>query len=201
MKITAIAGFLLLISLLAGCVSPPKPQQEIDRDNHQAQLAQFTHWQIKGRLAFKSSEEKFSASLKWDQKDLVYKLNLTSMIGTSLMKMEGQPGFSKLIADDKEYTDRNASRLVKRVTGWNIPVERLSVWVKGQHQAKDQISFDEYGLITSMQPQCKGCQAWQLNYSKYAQVEGIWLPHQIELMNIEQPDNQIKIRIHTWQPL
>ena len=193
---------LMLVSAivyLAGCSTTGIPQQEIDRQQHQLKLSQFDHWTVKGRLAFKSPDEKFSAYLNWEQQQDHYLLNLNSFIGTSLMKMAGSPGFSRLEADDNIYTDTNASQLINRITGWNIPVEKLAKWVKGQYDNSDKVSVNEYGLAQRLQPVCKDCQQWQLSYSKYKLIDDLWLPHEIELNNTYTTDNQIKIRINSWQ--
>lgn len=202
-RLSVFPLFRLLLCLgvvyLTGCTTTQLPQQEIDRQQHQIQLNQLNHWIVKGRLAFKSPDEKFSAYLNWQQQQDSYSLNLNSFIGTSLMKMEGYPGYSKLQADDNIYTDTNASLLIKRITGWNIPVEKLALWVKGQYEKQDHVDVDEYGLVQVLQPKCKDCQQWRLTYSKYKLIDDIWLPHQIELNNTAQTGNQIKIRINSWQ--
>ncbi len=192
-------GLALLMIFLFGCTSTQVPQQEIDRQAHQSKLADYDHWVMKGRMAFKSPEEKFSAYMNWEQQEQVFQLNLNSFIGTSLMQMEGYPGFAKLEADDKVYTDKNASLLIKRITGWNIPVEKLALWVKGQVEEEDNVTVDQFGLVTSLEPQCENCTRWRLDYSKYKLVNDLWLPHQIELQNMTQKENQIKIRISSWQ--
>jgi len=194
--------YKLILSLafvyLTGCSTTQVPQQEIDRQQHQLKLSQFNHWNVKGRLAFKSPDEKFSAYINWEQQQDNYSLNLNSFIGTSLMKMEGYPGYASLKADDNVYTDTNASHLINRITGWNIPVEKLALWVKGQYEMQDSVTVDEYGLAQTLQPKCNDCQQWRLDFSKYKLVNEIWLPHQIVLNNTKKTDNQIKIRINSW---
>lgn len=189
----------LAVIYLAGCSTTQVPQQEIDRQQHQLKLSQFSHWNVKGRLAFKSPDEKFSAYLNWEQQQDSYSLNLNSFIGTSLMKMQGYSGYAQLEADDYVYTDTNASHLVTRITGWNIPVEKMALWVKGQYEQQDKVIVDEYGLAKILLPKCKDCQQWQLTYSKYKLIDEIWLPHQIVIDNTLQTENQIKIRINSWQ--
>lgn len=195
------AAFLFLCAVLAGCASLPQSIQTVDSIAHQQQLEQLSHWKIKGRLAFKSPEEKFSAYLHWQQRDQTFDLQLNTFIGTTLVSMQGYPGFASLEANDKTFSDRNASELIKRVTGWNIPVESLALWVKGQHTQDDSVVYDEFGRVKSLTARCNGCAGWLLNFSNYRTVDDIPMPHQIELINQQDQSNQVKIKVTSWQKI
>lgn len=195
------AAILLFILGLAGCATSPPSNQTVDSIAHQQQLAKFSHWKIKGRLAFKSPKEKFSAYLHWQQQDQSFNLQLNTFIGTTLVAMEGYPGFASLEADDRTFSDRSASELIRRVTGWNIPVEQLASWVKGQHSQNDQVVYDEFGRVQSLTASCKGCNGWLLTFSNYRTIDTLPMPHQIELRNQKDPDNQVKIKVTSWQKI
>lgn len=156
-------------------------------------------WQIEGRMAFKSRDEKFSANLNWQQVSAKYDIKLTSFIGTSIMHMQGEPGAVQLTADGQDYQDSDASLLIASITGWNIPVEQLPAWLKGQVSKQDRVIFSPEGLLQQLKPSCALCDDWAITYSAYKQVKDVWLPHQIQLNNLNQTDNQIKIRINQWQ--
>lgn len=184
---------------LTGCTSLPKDPIEINKNEHQIKLAEYEQWKIRGRLAFKSPEEKnFSASLNWQQQKTSFTLRLSSVIGTSLMKMRGRPGFAELQADDKTYTDTDASALIRRVTGWNIPISNFSSWIKGQVKPGDYAEWDQIGLVRKLSPLCQGCEEWTISFSHYKQKDDVWLPHEVRLNNKLKPGNNIKIRISSW---
>lgn len=194
--------FLFLIFgilLMSGCATPVRENQSVDSQLHQQRLAKLSQWQIKGRLAFKSSQEKVSAYMRWRQQGKEFDLKLTTFIGTSIMAMQSRPGFTQIEADDQIYTDQDASSLIQQVTGWNIPVGKLALWVKGQHTRSDNVVFDEGGLLSSLKAKCRACAPWILTYSRYKMVSGIWLPHDIVLTNSSDAENQIKIKITDWQ--
>lgn len=193
----------LLVSVcmlsLAACTSTEIPKQQINQAQHQAQLAHYSDWRLKGKLAFKSETEKFSAYINWQQRLQTFALSLNSFIGTNLMRMQGKPGFAELEADDNTYTDSDASRLILRVTGWNIPVQKMSMWVKGQHEPQDNVTYDSHGLVSQLRPSCDDCQQWLITYGNYQRVDNMWLPHDLALLNTDNEKNQIKIRIDKWQ--
>ena len=188
----------IILFLLSGCVTAPKPPQSVNTNDQQQALSQFTQWKLKGRLAFKSPEEKFSANLNWAQQQDAFQVNLTTLFGISMMKLTSRPGHAELEADDHHYVDTHATTLINRVTGWNIPVSKLPSWIKGQITTGDSITYNEAGLVKQLAPACNDCGAWQVQYGQYKKVGHLWLPHQIKLNNLRLKDNQIKIRIHSW---
>lgn len=199
MNLLSTIRFQLLfgaILLLCACANAP-PQVNLDSSQHQAKLTNFSHWQINGRMAFKSPQEKFSANLFWQQIDDTYQLKLSSMFGTSLLAMQGDRHSVELEADDQHYQDTDASHLIWRITGWDIPVSHFPRWIKGQSRAEDQALYSEQGWLSQLTPSCNACDGWQIEYTKYQLVDTIWLPHRIELTHLVL-DNQIVIRVNKW---
>ncbi|WP_339723198.1 lipoprotein insertase outer membrane protein LolB [uncultured Paraglaciecola sp.] len=188
---------LALILFLVGCATPPAPIVSLNSTTHQLSLKRLDNWTIKGRLGFKGPEKKQSANFRWQQSPQQYQLNMTSIIGTSLVKMQGNDEGVTLIADDETYQDTDANQLIWRVTGWQIPVEKLRLWVKGQHQHNDQVIISDQGWVNQLQPSCNNCQNWLINYDNYKLVGDSWLPHKVVLNN-SLDNSQLLIRVNTW---
>lgn len=191
---------LAVCFVLASCAQSHKPLPpglSLNSQAHQVSLEQYTAWKIQGKLGFKSSEKKQSASFNWQQNQDQYQLNLTSIIGTSILKMVGDKSQVKLDLDGKTYKDDDASFLIWRMTGWQIPVEHFPLWVKGQHQPQAKVLTAPQGWVTQVQPNCDTCDGWVINYSQYQKVNNIWLPHKILLLN-EATNNQLLIRVNSW---
>ena len=207
LKIVKTTAVLALISLLFACVSPPPSPHIKSSEQHQAQLASLQNWKIEGRLGFKSPVEKnFSASLDWRQDTKHYQLKLSSalasLMGVSSLKMRGQPGEVELEMDDKVHQGKDPEQLIRRITGWQIPVTYFPMWIKAQHGSNDQVLINLQGWVEQIQPQCEGCSAWLITYDNYQLLDKdpakqLWLPHKIVLKN---SDNQstIIIRVNTW---
>ena len=189
---------LIFIFLLAGCATLPLPTVSINSTAHQLSLKQQDHWLIKGKLGFKSPQKKNkSANLRWKQTQQQYQLNLTTIIGTSLLKMKGDKEGVTLVADNETYQDSDPSHLIWRVTGWQIPVEKLRFWIKGQHHINDQVITSEQGWVSQLQPMCTNCKNWLINYDNYKLVGEIWLPHKVVLHN-NLNNSQLLIRVNKW---
>jgi outer membrane lipoprotein LolB len=189
---------LTLTVLISGCVSAPQSQVKLIPTSHQLSITQQNHWSIKGKLGFKSTDNKQSANLRWQQIEQEYRLNLTSVIGTSVLKMFGSLDNATLITDGKIYTDNDPSDLIRRVTGWQMPVDKLPIWIKGQHQEQDIVLTSEEGWVTQLQPNCANCENWTINYANYQMVKDVWLPHSVELKN-KLHKTQLLIKINQWQ--
>lgn len=188
---------LTFMLILVGCANPPHPTVNLNSSTHQSSLQQLNHWSIKGKLGFKSTEKNQSANFRWQQSPQQYQLDLTSIIGTSLVKMQGNDDGVTLIADDETYQDSDPSYLIWRVTGWQIPVEKLRFWIKGQHQINDKIIKGEQGWVKQLQPICDSCKNWLISYSNYKLVDKTWLPHKVILDN-SLNSSQLLIRVNSW---
>ena len=188
---------ITLIFFLAGCATSPQPIVKLDSSAHQLSLKQQDHWLINGRLGFKSPEKKQSAHFRWQQTQQQYQLNMTSIIGTSLLNMKGDEKGVTLNADDETYQDSDPSDLIWRVTGWQIPVEKLRFWIKGQHHNSDKVITSEQGWVSQLQPICSNCKNWLINYDDYKLVDDIWLPHKV-LLNNRLNNSQLLIRVNKW---
>jgi len=187
----------ILILLLTSCATPSKQTVSLNSSSHQLSLKQQEHWSIKGKLGFKSPDKKQSANFRWQQTQQQYQLNLTSIIGTSLLKMQGNEEVATLVADDETYQDSDPSHLIWRVTGWQIPVEKMRFWIKGQHQNNDKVITSEQGWVSQLQPICNNCKNWLINYDNYKLIDNIWLPHKVVLRN-KSNNSQLLVRINAW---
>lgn len=189
---------IILLLFLASCATPPKPIVNLNSSAHQLSLQQQDNWTVKGKIGFKRPQKKpESANFRWQQVQQKYQLNLLSIIGTSLVKMQGDENGVTLIADDETYQDPDASHLIWRVTGWQIPVENLRLWIKGQHQKNDLVVTSEQGWVSQLTPVCNNCENWSINYNNYKLVGETWLPHKVVLNN-SSTNSQLLIRVNEW---
>jgi outer membrane lipoprotein LolB len=196
-RIKQTLSVLIPIFFLAGCATFTKPIVSVNSALHQLSLKQIDHWLIKGKLGFKSPDKKQSANFRWQQTQQQYQLNMTSIIGTSLLNMKGDEKGVNLTTDDETYHDTDPSYLIWRITGWQIPVEKLRFWIKGQHQKNDMVIISQQGWISQLQPSCNNCKNWLINYDNYKLVNDVWLPHKVVLNN-RHNNSQLLVRVNKW---
>ena len=191
---------LISVFFLSGCATFSQPTVRLNSNIHQLSLQQLDSWLIKGKLGFKNFEKKQSANFRWqqNQQQQQYQLNLTSIIGTSILNMRGDEESVILTTNNETYQDSDPSYLIWRVTGWQIPVEKLRFWVKGQHQKNDKVLTSEQGWVSQLQPVCNNCKNWLINYDNYKLIDGVWLPHKVVLLN-NINNSQLLIRVNEWE--
>ncbi|MCP3128448.1 lipoprotein insertase outer membrane protein LolB [Shewanella sp. KJ2020] len=155
-------------------------------------------WELQGKLAIKTPEDKLSANLYWRHTETHDKLTLTTMLGTTVLTLEATPDAAHLHIDGKDFKDNNAQALLERVSGWSIPLADLPLWITGQIGSDDQvIERDNQGkpkLLTNTQTP----PPWQVTFLRWQSQSGTTVPHQLKL---ERGDLQLKLQLNQWQAL
>lgn len=189
----------MTLSLLGACATKfTPPEQPVDLPAQVQRIADISHWQLRGKIAISDGQEKNSANLYWQVRDVDYGFKLTNPLGVTVVELEKNGSDVSLNADDQVYSDTNAERLVYNTTGWQLPIADLLKWIRGIPGTRDDYTLNEYGLLASLTPNCQSCLQWHIRYSRYRQVDGLWMPHQIELQHVSEPNRWIKIKANKW---
>ncbi|MCL1141377.1 lipoprotein insertase outer membrane protein LolB [Shewanella gaetbuli] len=190
---SAIAFTLLL--LLSACTS--LPTQEYQPTNVTS-VSDASHWELQGKIAVKSSTDKFSTNLYWFHHTKGNELRLTTPLGTNVLTLKDDQGIAELNVDGKNYQDTNPQALLSSVSGITIPFDDIPLWLTGRVSSNDNvISYNKDGKIlsfTSPDPQAD----WQVSFISWQQQSGVEVPR---LLKIERQDVQIRIQSNIWQAL
>ena len=183
---------LMIICLLtlAACSSRQQPDNTNWRQQRE-KLESVTHWAISGKLAIITAEKKGSTRIRWQQNGDDYDLNLTSLLGTRVMEMH-KTGNQVLIIDDqgREYRGVDAETLVYRLTGWQMPVSQLPVWIKGLPGNTDY-EINPNGQVTRIKTD-----DWQMQYQTYQPIDGWMMP---EKVTFKGPRTELRLVISDWE--
>jgi outer membrane lipoprotein LolB len=188
--------------LLSGCSSiPTTPKQlVIEQDPQQriAQLAQLKQWKVQGKIAFFENGERNSATLTWqvDEKSKTQQLNLTSYLGINVLQLDSNDNSHKIQVDGNTYQGQDLEALIHSLTGFTLPAQALSFWLKGiPYQESDHITYQEGTRLPQRLTSYYNNQLWHVNYGNYRQVSGYNLPTKF---SINKDDLSIKIAINKW---
>ncbi|MBB1269512.1 lipoprotein insertase outer membrane protein LolB [Shewanella sp. SR44-3] len=192
---TLLLSLLFITGLLSGCTSTLGEQYQ---NLNVSQTKQAKAWELQGKIAVKSPTDKFSTNLYWFHIGEENQLNLTTVLGTTVLKLSSTPGIARLEVDGKEYVDSNPQDLLEAVSGWSIPLDNLPLWITGQVGANDKISaYHDDGLIkTLISPAPE--HNWQVSFLSWQQQSGASVP---KLIKIERAGVQVRIQINRWQAL
>ena len=178
--LSLIARCILVALLVSGCAhqQPKAPLISQDWPKHQAQLLSLPNWQAIGKLAVKVPNDGGSANLQWIQTGKSYQISLNGPFGAGKLDINGEPGSVTLAeAGQPPQTAKTAEELIKRTTGWTIPVTQLAFWVRGLPEPNTKVvgfSPNPQGLIGVLEQL-----GWRVTYGDYLNVP----------LNLQNPDN------------
>lgn len=180
--------------LLGGCAHQIDTKTTL-YDDWKPRLAAQETWQVEGKLAFISPEERQSANLNWQQTTNSNNLILTTFIGTRILSLKQTANGAELEFDGDEYFDTNAAELLKRLTGFTLPVDNADNWLKGTIDDQSLV-VDELGRAKQVLWFDNAGKKWQIDYGTYVQNAGYWLPTKLTL---KHQQIKIKIQLYDWQ--
>ena len=185
MKKSFIAAFLfsLFTSLLfiSGCAAlpqrPPVENPELTWQARRLELEPLTAWEIYGRLAMSTSEEGWQASLHWVRHQDRHNIDLTGPLGGGHLRlMQDRNGAQLRDANHKIYRDSSLGALLRRATGWYIPLEGLNYWVRGlpSPDAPRSQNLDAWGRLKTLNQL-----GWDIRFLKYVRYGAYELPSKV----------------------
>ena len=190
---------LLCLFVIAGCTTlPDGPEESVNLPAQLAALKDVSQWKATGKMAIREFDEAVSANMIWKVDGENFEFRMTNLLGITLVDLVSDDKGAVLNANNKTFKDEDASALIYQVTNWDIPVTQLISWTKGLPQPGDQYTLTDKQLLDTLTPGCVECGVWNVKYSKYGEVDGVWLPHSLVLTRVDSKDVLIKIRIDRW---
>jgi len=191
---------------LSGCASlrvDPLPEGLTDQppegwSTRQQQVAKLTHWDLSGKIAVKQPSDSGSGVINhWKQRGDYYDLSLASaFLGMGATRLKGVPGFMELTLPDNEtYRSADPEALLKAATGWELPLNGLTWWVRGLPEPgyDFRLLFDEQGQLASIRQH-----GWDIRYDRWHDFMESYprLPARITALNGER---RVRLVVTRWQ--
>lgn len=200
-----IPTLLLLSALLIGCSTTGVRLTEAERQtawqNHLQKLNASHRWSLRGRVALKTDDRGWQARISWVKSERGQHIQLSSPFGGSVVSLR-QDGNGAALTDNRgnEYTDSDAERLLQQVTGWQIPVNGLQYWVRGQAipNVSARLEFDEIGRLKRLRQN-----NWEIRYLAYARYGLLQLPRRIFMSRLLGDGSgqtlEVRMALNRWQ--
>jgi outer membrane lipoprotein LolB len=180
------AGLFLTLLLTACAATPPLGSSR--------SAAEFTDWQLDGRIALTHGEQGWHASLLWLERADGYQLKLSGPLGQGGFQLAGDENGVVLVdAEGHSSYARDGDALLVQTTGWHLPVEGMRYWVRGLPvpDVEARSVYDESGRLSRLEQS-----GWIINYQRYQLVEDVAVPSKMQL---ERDDVSVRLVIKQWQ--
>lgn len=194
---------LLLVALaawaLAGCsaVQPLEGEQAARQplyDQRMARLGPLDSWVLEGRLAISDDNDGGTGFLSWRQQRGDCRMDFHGALGRGAWRLlAGENGARLEFADGRVFHADSIDALVRGQVGWQVPVDRLSWWVRGLAAPGEvqQRLLDEEGRLSQLSQD-----GWSIEFGSYGAVGRETMPLK---MTARQNDRTVKLAIRKWE--
>lgn len=176
-------ALLILLAVFSGCaVVPREPgpaEREASWERRVEELAAHDSWDFTGRIAVKTADDAWSASLRWRQVGESYRVNLWGPLGRTLARLDGSPYGVTLRTSDGTYYAQSPEHLLYSELGWQLPVSGMRHWVRGLPAPEDPIDVLQLDAIG--RPERMEQSGWQLAFPEYERYSLDALPGRVLL--------------------
>lgn len=190
---------LLLAVLLPACSSmqPATGPGDAERvrlyEERVDQLAGYQEWNMKGRLAVRSDNDGGSGNFSWVNNPADSRMDFHGALGRGAWTLEANELGAELeLADGTVHRAATINQLVRLQVGWQIPVDKLSWWVRGLAAPGEfqERKIDGQGNLSELLQD-----GWTIEYGKYRLFAGISLPVRL---TARQDQWKVKLAIRNW---
>lgn len=196
MSIKFSAGAAVLLLALAACAPmAPRPTgvaDELAQRQREAVLALRSAWEFKGRLAISQAGNGGNARIQWRQDGEFFDISLSAPITSQSWRLvRDADGVSLLGMDGGTRRGEDAETLLFEATGWRIPIEAMSRWVRGTRAAGPANLSSEAGGLPAVISQG----GWTVEYRG-------WIPGAPPLpqkLFASQGRADVRLVIEQWQ--
>jgi outer membrane lipoprotein LolB len=206
MKLVRTLAALTILATLGACTTiriDPLPEGMTDQPpenwaTRSASLDQLDHWKLSGKLAVRQPSDSGTAIINhWIQDGEAYDLALSSsFLGMGSTRLKGVPGFIELTLPNGEtYRSGDPESLVKAATGWQLPLENLTWWIRGLPSPGSdyRLLFDEQGRLAIIRQD-----GWEIRYDRWQDFLAGYptLPARITAL---KEDKRVRLVVSDWQ--
>ena len=182
-----LAGLFLTTLLLGGCAATPHLQSS-------RSAAEFSDWQLNGRIALTHGDQGWHASLLWQQRADGYQVKVSGPLGQGGFQLAGdEHGVVLVDAEGNASFARDGDALLLQATGWQLPVTGMRYWVRGLPVPETEATrvYDESGRLSHLEQS-----GWSIDYQGYQLVKGAAVPAKMQLA---REDIDVRLVINQWQ--
>lgn len=176
-----IAGLVGLVAFATGCTTvpplPPVANPAATWQMRQAELKPVTAWKIQGRLAMRTADEGWQASVIWVREGEHHRIDIAGPLGRGHLRLvHDSHGAELRDADQRTWRAENAEQLLYRTTGWRVPLDGLNYWMLGlpSPQTAASENLDDHGRLRTLVQS-----GWDIQFLEYTRYGTVDLPSKL----------------------
>ncbi len=171
--------------LVSGCATvEPPPVVTLDDAAVRAQqrererrLDELASWAFVGKVRVSGNERPINADIRWIERGQSSEITLSGPGGFSASTLSVSPGRVVLKrANGDVISAATPDELIAKLVGWPMPLSLMNDWVLGLPGPAAVLSRDAQAQLESAQ-----FRKWSGSFSRYKQVDGLALPHRIDV--------------------
>ena len=197
---------LLAACLLVGCQHKPaintSPAIEWHSDREYFQQDESDHansqWRYSAKVGITTDKLREQANIVWQFQDQANSVRLFGPLGAGAIKIEFDQ-YGVRLSDNKGelYSGDSAEILLKRITGWSIPVDTLRYWLFAR-PAPDRVfryQLDEQDSVSTLEQA-----GWSIRYDDYRDYgASAKLPRKLIATKSGASGVSVKLITKAWQ--
>ena len=167
---------MLLVLTACNTINPADQQKPLARA---ASLEALQTFRVTGGLGVWSSKESISTRVDWQQNNDDFNVQVTAPAGLTSVRVI-QQGDTALVQrqGDQPVYGSSAAQLLQQVLAIpvSIPIEQMSLWIRGLPGDAEKARYDKAGRLTSMEYRDSQGTLWFARVSKYTNYKSHQVP-------------------------
>ncbi len=186
-----------LATLLVACASaPPRvADPEAAWQERRDKLSALTAWTATGRIAIRTEEDAWHATLRWVQDNGRYRIRLIGPLGQGTVQIAGDDSRVVLRTSANDvYRAVDPETLLTDRLGWSVPVKGMRYWLTGlddPYGPPPEHRLDVAGRLEHLSQS-----GWAIDYERYEDDEPLALPTKLKLRNQHLA---LRVVVNRWE--
>ncbi|PZP64354.1 MAG: outer membrane lipoprotein LolB [Pseudoxanthomonas spadix] len=205
LSIAALCGALLLAGCAAGPGARGPAPAPVDagiaaeaQAAREAWLATHRDWSMTGRVAIRRADKGGSGRIDWTQRGDAFDVSLAAPVTRQTWRLVGSAGQVRLEGvDGGPRQGPDADQLLLETTGWEIPVQALAYWIRGQAAptlAPAQLAYGTDGQLSQLR---QG--GWTIDFTAWQPPAADGTPALPARIEAQRGDARVRLIVDTWQ--
>ncbi|GAB5415451.1 MAG: lipoprotein insertase outer membrane protein LolB [Congregibacter sp.] len=196
----AIALFTLILTACATSQSPPPTapehpsapelSEEEQWEQHLQILNTLQEWRVRGKVAYRLTDDAGSASLDWQQLGSESQLRLSGPLGVGSTRISNEGALLRVERDGiARLYPADAAPWLPEGQLLPVPIDAIRYWLRGM-PAPDR-TLEDLQLADALAESLTQ-DGWEINYASFTEQQGLQLPRRLTL---RAPDIELELRI------